>query len=233
MKSFHFGKKEKLLWGLFLAAAWGTVIYLFLRHQGGFSAKELASYHPENPLLSCLVMLGLFALKSVDFLIHSGVLYAASGIMFPLPAALLLNVVGTVIAITPTYFLGKALGSSMIDSLMEKYPKLRAFAQTEEGGSLLIAFLLRAIGLPIQVGSLYMGAANYRFSRFLLGSLLGLLHVIIPYTVMGDKADNVGSPIFIIAIVIEVLSIACSAVVWAVISRRRLKEMKLAENRNA
>jgi uncharacterized membrane protein YdjX (TVP38/TMEM64 family) len=78
-----------------------------------------------------------------------------------------------------------------------------------------------------------MGAANYRFSRFLLGSLLGLLHVIIPYTVMGDNADNVGSPIFIIAIVIEVLSIACSAVVWAVISRRRLKEMKLAENRNA
>jgi hypothetical protein len=50
---------------------------------------------------------------------------------------------------------------------------------------------------------------------------------------MGDNADNVGSPIFIIAIVIEVLSIACSAVVWAVISRRRLKEMKLAENRNA
>ena len=77
MKPYQFGKKQKLLWGLFLLCAWGTVILLFSRHHGGFTAKELANYKPDNPLLSCLVMLGLFALKSVDFLMHSGVLYAA------------------------------------------------------------------------------------------------------------------------------------------------------------
>ena len=163
MKPYQFGKKQKLLWGLFLLCAWGTVILLFSRHHGGFTAKELANYKPDNPLLSCLVMLGLFALKSVDFLMHSGVLYAASGIMFPLPAALLLNTVGIMITVTPTYFLGKAWGPPVIETLCRKYPRLRVFADDQKGGSLAVAILLRTVGLPIQVGSVYMGAANYRF----------------------------------------------------------------------
>ena len=228
MKNFQFGKKQKLVWALFLFAAWGTVIYLFLRHNGGFSAKELASYKPENPLLACLAMLGLFLLKSVDFLIHSGALYAASGIMFPLPAALLLNIVGTVITVTPTYFLGRACGGSVIETLHEKYPKLRAFDVNDDGGSLAVAVLLRSVGLPIQVGSLYMGAARFSFGRFLLGSVLGLLPVIVPYTVMGENAGNPRSPAFIAAIAIEVLAILASLAVWAFTEKRRAARTKIA-----
>ena len=209
------GKVHKLLWGLFLVLAWGTVIYLFTRHQGGFSARELANFKPERPVISCLVMLGLFCLKSVDFLIHSGVLYAANGIMFPLPLALALNLVGIVITVTPTYFLGRAWGAPVIAHLYEKYPKLRAFDNHAAGGSLAVAVLLRTVGLPIQAGSLYMGAAGFGFGRFLLGSVLGLLPVMVPYTIMGDSAGNVKSPAFLIALGIELLAIVVSLLVAA------------------
>lgn len=230
MKSFQYGKKEKLLWGLFLLCAWGAVIFFFTRHHGSFTAKELANYKPESPLLSCLVMLGLFALKSVDFLMHSGVLYAASGIMFPLPAALLLNLAGIIISVTPSYFLGRVLGPPVIESLCGKYPKLRILADDTGGGSIAVSILLRTVGLPIQVGSVYMGAANYSFGRFLLGSVIGLLPVMIPYTVMGEAADKPGSPAFVIALSIEILFLIGSVVIFAVLARHRMKRSAVQVN---
>ena len=223
MKSFHYGKKYKLLWGLFLLAAWSTVIILFVRHNGGFSAQELARYKPERPFVSCLVMLGLFALKSVDFLIHSGVLYAADGIMFPLPAALLLNLVGIVITVTPTYFLGKLWGPPVIEALCRKYPKLHAFTDDKKGGSLLVSILMRTVGLPIQVGSVYMGAADYHFGRFLLGSVIGLLPVMIPYTVLGESAGKSGSPAFIIAVGTEIFLHFASVFILALKAKQHMK----------
>lgn len=230
MKPYQFGKKQKLLWGLFLLCAWGTVILIFSRHHGGFTAKELANYKPDNPLLSCLVMLGLFALKSVDFLMHSGVLYAASGIMFPLPAALLLNTVGIMISVTPTWFLGKIWGPPVIETLCQRYPKLRVIADDEKGGSLAVAILLRTVGLPIQAGSMYMGAANYRFGRFLLGSVLGLLPIMIPYTVMGENAGKPGSLAFVIALATELLLHVVSVITFAVIAKRRKSHNTAAVN---
>ena len=121
MRFLHYGKKYKLLWGLFLLVAWSTVIVLFARNQDDLSAQALASYQPERPFVSGLVMLGLFLLKSVDFLIHSGILYAAVGIMFPLPIALLLNLVGIVITVTPAYFMGRIWGPAVIETIYEKY----------------------------------------------------------------------------------------------------------------
>ena len=222
MRLFHFGKKYKLLWGLFLVAAWSTVIVLFVRHQDGLSAQALASYQPERPFVSCLVMLGLFLLKSVDFLIHSGILYAAVGIMYPLPIALLLNLVGIVITVTPAYFMGRIWGPAVIDTLSEKYPRLRTFTQGTAGGSFMVAFLLRTVGLPIQVGSVYMGAANYRFGRFLSGSVLGLLPIMVPYTVMGENAGKPGSPAFVVALSIEVLTVIVSLLIGAVMAKHHV-----------
>lgn len=223
MKSYHYGKKYKLLWGLFLLAAWSTVIVLFLRNNGGFSAQELAHYKPERPVFSCLVMLGLFALKSVDFLIHSGVLYAADGIMFPLPTALLLNLVGIIITVTPTYFLGKMWGPPVIETLCRRYPKLHAFTDDTKGGSLSVSILLRTVGLPIQVGSVYMGAAGFHFDRFLLGSVIGLLPVMIPYTVMGESVGKPGSPTFVIAVGTEIVLHFASVFILALKAKQHMK----------
>lgn len=221
MRYFHYVKKYKLLWGIFLLAAWSTVIVLFLRHQDGLSAQALANYQPERPLVSCLIMLVLFLLKSVDFLMHSGILYAANGIMFSLPYALLMNLAGIVISVTPAYLLGKMCGSPVIEILYEKYPKLRTFTQCKEGGSFMVAVLLRTVGLPIQIGSVYMGASNYSFGRFLSGSVLGLLPIMVPYTVMGESAGKPGSPAFFIAVTIEAFVVIASLVTSAVMARRR------------
>ena len=102
--------KWKWLWGVILLFAWSTVLLVFLKSNGNLSVNSILNYKPENTGLAILSMLGLFLLKSVDFLMHSGVLYAADGIMFPLPAAVMINLIGAAIMLTPTYFIGRTLG---------------------------------------------------------------------------------------------------------------------------
>ncbi|MBQ2546203.1 MAG: hypothetical protein II557_07930, partial [Clostridia bacterium] len=87
------------------------LVFTGCRKNGGLTVEQLVTYKPKNPVAAALGMLGLFALKSVDFIMHSGVLYAASGVMFPLPVALALNIVGAAIMVTPCYFIGRALGT--------------------------------------------------------------------------------------------------------------------------
>ncbi len=214
MKFFSFGKKQKLLWLLCLLAAWGAVAFLFVRHRGALSAKELANYRPEQPLLSALMMVGIFLLKSVDVIMHSGVLYAADGILFSLPAALLLNTLGIVIMVTPFYFLGRAWGTPVIDALHRRYPKLREFDCSEDGGSVALAALIRTAMVPVWAANLYMGAARFSFVRYLLGSVLGLVPVMIPYTVMGESASDVRSPVFLGSVAAEVLVFLVSLTVY-------------------
>ena len=215
-------KRQKLLWGLCLIAAWTGVGFLLYKTHGGFTVEELVNYQPENPLLSCLVMLGLFLLKSVDFIMHSGVLYAADGIMFPLPVALLLNLIGEAIMVTPVYFLGRSIGSPMLDELREKHPKLNMFVGECADNELVLSLLMRSTGIALHVGSLYLGAAKVSFGRYMLGSLLGLLPHMIPYTVMGTQASEPGSPAFLIAVAAEV-TVCAGSVLVAFLLRKRAK----------
>lgn len=220
MREFHYRKKQKILWGLCLLAAWTAVILLFVRNHGGITVEELVNFQPENQFLSCIVMTGLFLLKSVDFIMHSGILYAANGIIFPPPQAFIFNLFGIAIMVTPCYFAGRVLGSPVMELLKGKYPKLNAFQQRNPRGNLAIAVLLRTSGLPLHVASLYMGAAQYGFGLYMAGSLLGILPLMIPYMVMGESANDISSPIFIASAVLEILISLSSILIYMQTKRK-------------
>ena len=212
--------RQKLIWGLCLIAAWCLIGFIIYKTNGNLTVEQLVNYRPKNPFLAVLVMLGLFLLKSVDFIMYSGVLYAASGVMFPLPAALALNIVGAAIMVTPVYFIGRALGAPVLEELKKKYPKLNDFVSRPLGGELVLSLLLRSVGLSLHVGSLYLGAAQVRFDRYLLGSVLGLLPVIIPDTVMGTSIHDPSSPAFVIALAAKIVSSVLSMLIALLLQRR-------------
>lgn len=158
-KNALWSNKQKIIWGVILIAVWGLIGLMIYKTSGGLTVEQLVSYKPKNPVVAALAMLGLFALKSVDFIMHSGVLYAASGVMFPLPVALALNIVGAAIMVTPVYLIGRGLGAPILEELKKKYPKLNSFVSQPLGGELVLSVLLRSTGLSLHVGSLYLGAA--------------------------------------------------------------------------
>ena len=58
-----------------------------------------------------------------------------------------------------------------------------------------------------------MGAAQFAFPQYLLGSLLGLLPIMLPYIIMGSSASDYTSPAFRIALIAEILVSVLSVVI--------------------
>lgn len=216
--------KGKWIWSAALLCVWIGVAALFWKNHGNLTVAQLLDYTPKNPALAVLVMLGLFALKSLDFVMHSGVLYAANGVMFPLPFALLLNLVGAAIMLIPPYFVGRSLGAPLARKLIEKYPKLGDIEKLRLGDGFLTALLIRVCSLPLTVASVYLGATEMPFVPYLTGSLLGLIPVIVSYAVMGTAADDPTSPAFLAGAGAIALTTVSAMIVYALLLRRAMKE---------
>lgn len=192
-------------WGICLVLLWTCAVLLFVRVNGHLSAQDLLRYQPENKALAVLAMCGLFLLKSVDFLIYSGLLYSISGIMFSFPAAVCVNLIGIVIMSVVPYFAGRSLGRPVLKRIQERYPKFQEVENFRSDSVFVLTFLLRCVGLPYNIVGLYIGARECPFLPYLLGSVLGLAPKMVAYTVMGNSAANLRSPAFLAAVAAEVI----------------------------
>ena len=212
--------RGRLLWGLALLLAWSGVLYIFLKSNGGLTVQDLLRYRPNNPLLAALAMCGLFALKSVDFLLYAGILYAADGIMFSLPAALLLNTFGALIMSLIPYFVGRSLGQPVLQRLAERYPRFQVVEKIHSQNQMIITLMVRLIGLPLAGVGIYMGAAQFRFDRYALGSVLGMLPLVVCATVMGVNVRDRSSPAFWVALGFQLITMLLSLLIYTILQRR-------------
>ena len=75
-----------------LALVWLAIIAVCLLHKDEFTLEGILSYTPRQPVLAAAMLWALFAVKSLSIFLYSGLLYAASGILFPLPVAIAVNI---------------------------------------------------------------------------------------------------------------------------------------------
>ena len=189
---------------IILILVWAALLLFCLLNKDRFTVDGVLSYTPENAVLSAAFMMFLFALKSISVFIFSGILFAANGILFPLPAAILLNVLGAAVMASLPYWLGRRLGGDVVGRIVEKYPKAAAFRQLQTGHELLFSFIARAVNiLPSDIVSLYMGAMGISYRKYLPGSILGMLLSLITFPIMGMNIANPGSPAFLWSIGIQ------------------------------
>ena len=203
-----------------LLLVWVGIISICLLRRKDLSVEGILRYTPQNPWLAAVVMLALFALKSLSIVIYSGLLYAANGILFPLPAAILLNLAGTVIMLTLPYWIGRRNGASAAGDIRKKYPKVEAIHDLRVQNDLAFAFLVRMVRLPSDVASLYMGAIEVDYRKYLIGSLLGMLPHTITYPIMGMSVQDVHSPQFIVSLCAEIAYVLITSAIYALYRKR-------------
>ena len=180
---------------IILILVWAALLLFCLLNKDRFTVDGVLSYTPENAVLSAAFMMFLFALKSISVFIFSGILFAANGILFPLPAAILLNVLGAAVMVSLPYWLGRRLGGDVVGRIVEKYPKAAAFRQLQTGHELLFSFIARAVNiLPSDIVSLYMGAMGISYRKYLPGSIQGMLQSLITLPIKGKNIANPRSP---------------------------------------
>ena len=208
---------------------WIGVLAVLFTHRNALTADGIASLVPRNLFLAALVMLGLFALKSLSLVVYCGLLYAADGILFPLPLAIFINLLGTVVMVSLPYAIGRKKGALAVEQLRKKYPRLEDLHQHREGNSLVLAYLIRMARLPSDIASLYMGAVSIPYKSYLLGSLLGLLPHMITFPIMGMGVQDMGSPAFLISLSAELAYVVASAAFFAIYHRRKTKDHAVSQ----
>ena len=93
-------KKLKVAQNTFAIVFWAVIVILCLIYKDQITVDNIVAYAPDNMFVEAVVMLMLFAVKSVLVFVYCGLLYAASGILFPVPIAILVNILGSLIMAT-------------------------------------------------------------------------------------------------------------------------------------
>ena len=198
--------RKKIMWTARILPLIGllTVGILYLRSGRSITVDDILNYTPAEPLLAVLFLWIGFALKSLSMVFPVYALFAVSGQLFPLPAALAVNTVGIAITMTIPYLLGYASELDFSDKLIAKYPKLEEIRRLREENGFFLSFLARAIGiLACDVVSLYFGSTKMKYLPYITGAVLGFMPDLICATLMGQKIDDIHSPGFWITVAIN------------------------------
>ena len=198
-----------------LALIWLIIIAVCLLHKDAFTLEGILSYTPQQPLLAAVVLWGLFAVKSLSIFLYSGLLYAASGILFPLPTAILVNIAGTAVMVSVPYWLGKKLGSQAVQYILHRWPKAAMLHDLRSGSDFFFVLIVRLLGiLPADIVSAYMGAVRVKYNKYLPACFLGFLSNCVLFPIMGMSLSDVHSPQFRIAAAIELAAMLISCIAF-------------------
>lgn len=200
---------------IFAALVWACLIVYALIHRADFTLENILGYTPDSPLLAALVLMLFFALKSLTVFFYSGVIYIASGVLFPAPAAILVNLCGTLVMALIPYTLARGFNLHRADELREKYPKIKEFDAMRDRNPFAFTVVLRCINIVnFDIGSMYCGVVHLPPVPFLLGSLLGKLTDIVMLSIMGTSLQDRNAVPFLIALAID-LAIAFAITLWS------------------
>ena len=164
-----------------------------------FTTQDLVDIAPSNIVIAILVILAAYAVKSLAMVFPILAIYIASGLLFPIPVALAVNIAGALLNAAIPYFIGRYSCSVTVERLITRHPKLQQIDGWTKKNSVLSIYILRIVGfLPGDVVSLFCGASNVRPMPYFIGSLLGKLPVLTLATIMGTQVENILSLRFLI-----------------------------------
>ena len=204
-----------------------TLLLLALILYAVLSGRELTVenlwlYTPRGYFAAALFFLVVYAIKSLSFLIPIVLVYAAAGTIFPPAAALAVNFLGAAIVMTIPYWLGRSFGAGIFGTLLSRFPKIEKFIRHREGSGWFVSCLPRTIiFVPLKAVSAYLGSLRIPFCRYLLGSLLGSLPLLVSVTFLGSNITEPSSPGFVISAALAAASALASISVYVLLERRR------------
>ena len=207
-----------------------TAILMALLSRNEITLESILRFTPHNGLLAAMVLLLCFAVKSVTMVVYINLLYIAGGILFPLPLALAVNLIGTVIVLNIPYWIGRFGGKETLNKVCARYPRIEKIRSLHAKNNFLFAVLVRSLGiLPADPVSVYLGASEMPYIPYFFGGLIGFLPALLVSTILGLNAKNPGSPEFVIAAAIFALTALCT-LTWAALRFKRTKEKKKTDD---
>ena len=193
-----------LLWALLGLAVWSC--------RAALTAEGIDAWTPGQSWTAALILLALYILKGLTGALPFTALAAAAGLLLPFPMALGTNLCGTAAAQAGPYLIGRRRQGTL-ENLVLRYPRLRVLEAGPANGRTV--FLLRLAGvLPVELVSLWLGAAGTSRRAYFTGGLLGSFPRVLPATVLGAALWDLGGARFWASCVFGGARPGAAALVW-------------------
>ena len=119
---------------------------------------------------------------------------------------MIINIVSVFLSLSIPYFLGKFTGSGMVDTLKSKFKAIKKLDDFAGANEVEMTFAVKLSGvLPGDLSSLLFGAMDISYKKYMIGSNLGTLPLVIVYTFFGSALRSVDERPWIAAIPVVVI----------------------------
>lgn len=140
-----------------------------------------------NMTVAVLTIWGVYLVKSVLFILPASLIYISIGMAFPTPSACLISLVGIILEVTVTYFLGVFLGGDYVEKLLMKSKGGQKILEKKFNDNFPALLIIRALPVfPIDFVSLFWGASKCKFQRYFAASVIGIMPRVVLFTILGD-----------------------------------------------
>ena len=168
---------------------------------------------------------GVYLTKAILFIIPASLIYISTGMAFPPLTASLISLVGIIIEVTATYFLGRFLGGDYVNNQLEKTKAGKKILDMKLNDNFLALLPIRALPVfPIDFVSLFWGASKCSFHRYFFASVIGIMPRVVLFTILGDGIYDY-IPIHLI-IKIIICAIPVGAIIYLIRHFIKLKNIK-------
>ena len=185
------------------------------------NAAELSSFIKGGTLTISLIIIAFTVIKSFALVFPPAVIFAVSGLLFDnLYLAIAVNFIGVALSMIMPYFLGKFAGKDLLDSLKERFPKIKKLDDFAGKNEFMVVYVVKAAGVvPSDLMNVIYGAMNVNFTKFFVASNLGMLPFNILFTLLANKGD-LSNPYSLLYI----LPIPVFVVIMSVVVKRMTKK---------
>ncbi|AHM57042.1 hypothetical protein EAL2_c17470 [Peptoclostridium acidaminophilum DSM 3953] len=201
-------KNKKLMLSIALIAATAAAMMYF--HRTGM-VKQCTPEGIKGYVDSC-GMLGPMIYMIMFSVIPSGAIIAiAGGMAFGMGLGTLYTMLGALIGATTAFYISRLLGRDFVMKLTRG--RLKSFDEGAARHGFKLILVMRLIPIiPFNLISFGAGLTNMKFRDYLLATVLGIVPGVFVFTNLGDKAMDIQSPQFLVAVCVLLLLVAASIV---------------------
>lgn len=154
------------------------------------------------------IILFLFVIKTFFPVIPFTVLFIGTGLVFSVPVAATINIVGFVILVSIKFYWGRKFGGGGAHKLLLKSKTLSDFMEFQGNGNKWMLTVLRFVPVaPVGTVSRAYGATDMEYLPYVVFSVLGFLPRIISWSVVGCNIYDPFTPGFLVPfIVLSIIS---------------------------
>ena len=220
-------KVLQILTALFMLSMVVTMLVLMKKFNINIdNAAEFATYIKGGTFTVGLIIIAFTVIKSFALVFPPAVIFAVLGLLIDnLWVAILINFIGVALSVILPYYLGRFTGKDMLDTLKEKFPKIKKLDDFAGKNEFMVVYVVKASGvIPSDLMNVVYGAMNINFMKYFIASNIGMLPFNILFTLLANKGDlsNPYSLLYIIPIPVFV-------VIMSIVVKKMTKE-KTNEN---